>query len=150
MSLTNEVRLLGNVGADPKISTMQNGKKKASFSLATSKRWRDKQTGENTEKTQWHNVVVWNESLVEVIEKYVKKGKKILVRGELETRKWQDDHGVERYVTEVVLNPYDGELQLLGGKENGEGTQAASQNNDNGQGGNNTAARNVIDDDIPF
>ena len=110
----NKVILLGNLGRDPEIRTMQSGKKMASFSIATSKRWKDKNTQEQKENTSWHNIVVFNEGLVDVIEKYVKKGSKIYVEGELSTRKYQDKEGNDRYTTEVVLQGYNSNLTMLG------------------------------------
>ena len=109
----NKVILLGNLGRDPEIRSMQSGKKMASFSIATSKRWKDRNTQEQKENTSWHNIVVFNEGLVDVIEKYVKKGSKIYVEGELQTRKWQDQDGKDRYTTEVVLQGYNSNLTLL-------------------------------------
>jgi single-strand DNA-binding protein len=110
----NKVILLGNLGRDPEIRSMQSGKKMASFSIATSKRWKDRNTQEQKESTNWHNIVVFNEGLVDVIEKYVKKGSKIYVEGELSTRKYQDKEGNDRYTTEVVLQGYNSNLTMLG------------------------------------
>ena len=110
----NKVILLGRLGKDPDIRSMQNGKKIANFSIATSKRWTDRDTQEKKEKTSWHNVVVFNEGLVGIVEQYVKKGSQIYVEGELQTRKWQDQEGKDRYTTEVVLQNYTGNLTLLG------------------------------------
>jgi len=109
----NKVILLGNLGRDPEIRSMQSGKKMASFSIATSKRWKDRNTQEQKESTSWHNIVVFNEGLVDVIEKYVKKGSKIYVEGELSTRKYQDKDGNDRYTTEVVLQGYNSTLTML-------------------------------------
>ena len=114
MSSVNKVILLGNLGRDPDIRSMQSGKKMASFSIATSKRWKDKSTQEQKESTSWHNIVVFNEGLVDVIEKYVKKGSKIYIEGELSTRKYQDKDGNDRYTTEVVLQGYNSTLTMLG------------------------------------
>ncbi len=110
----NKVILLGNLGRDPEIRSMQSGKKMASFSIATSKRWKDRNTQEQKESTSWHNIVVFNEGLVDVIEKYVKKGSKIYVEGELSTRKYQDKDGNDKYTTEVVLQGYNSNLTMLG------------------------------------
>ena len=110
----NKVILLGNLGRDPEIRSMQSGKKMASFSIATSKKWKDKNTQEQKESTSWHNIVVFNEGLVDVIEKYVKKGSKLYVEGELTTRKYQDKDGNDRYTTEVVLQGYNSTLTMLG------------------------------------
>ena len=114
MSSVNKVILLGNLGRDPEIRSMQSGKKMASFSIATSKRWKDRNTQEQKENTSWHNIVVFNEGLVDVIEKYVKKGSKIYIEGELSTRKYQDKDGNDRYTTEVVLQGYNSTLTMLG------------------------------------
>ncbi len=113
MSSVNKVILVGNLGKDPEIRTMQSGDKVANFSIATSESWKDKASGERKEKTQWHNIVIWNPGLVTVVERYCKKGSKIYIEGQLETRSYQDGAGVDKYVTEVVLRPYKGELTLL-------------------------------------
>ena len=109
----NKVILLGNLGRDPEIRSLQSGSKMATFSIATSKRWKDKNTQEQKDKTSWHNIVVFGDGLVDIIEKYVKKGSKIYVEGELQTRKWQDQDGNDRYSTEVVLQGYNSNLTLL-------------------------------------
>jgi single-strand DNA-binding protein len=112
----NKVTLLGNVGKDPEIKTFQNGGKVASFSLATSESWKDKTSGEKKTSTEWHNIVVKNDGLVGVIEKYVKKGAKLHIEGKLETRTYEKD-GSKRYITEIVLYPYSGEIVLLDAKD---------------------------------
>jgi len=117
MSSLNKVMLIGNVGNDPDIKSMPSGDKVANFSVATSESWKDKATGEKKEKTEWHRIVVFNRGLVGVIENYVKKGSKIYIAGKLQTRKWKDKDGVEKYSTEIVLSGFDGELVLLGGKQ---------------------------------
>ena len=109
----NKVILLGNLGRDPEIRSLQSGSKMATFSIATSKRWKDKNTQEQKDKTSWHNIVVFGDGLVDIIEKYVKKGSKIYIEGELQTRKWQDQDGNDRYTTEVVLQGYNSNLTLL-------------------------------------
>ena len=114
----NKVILLGNLGRDPDIRSMQSGSKMASFSIATSKRWKDKSTQEQKEKTSWHNIVVFGDGLVDIVEKYVKKGSKIYVEGELQTRKWQDQEGNDKYTTEVVLQGYNCNLTLLDSRSN--------------------------------
>ena len=114
----NKVILLGNLGRDPEIRSMQSGSKMASFSIATSKRWKDKNTQEQKEKTSWHNVVVFGDGLVNIVENYVKKGSKIYVEGELQTRKWQDQDGNDRYTTEVILQGYNCNLTLLDSRNN--------------------------------
>ena len=115
----NKVILLGNLGRDPEIRSMQSGKKMASFSIATSKRWKDRNTQEQKENTSWHNIVVFNEGLVDVIEKYIKKGSKIYVEGELSTRKYQDNDGNDKYTTEVVLQGYNSTLTMLDSRNSG-------------------------------
>ena len=114
----NKVILLGNLGRDPEIRSMQSGSKMASFSIATSKRWKDRNTQEQKEKTSWHNIVVFGDGLVNIVEKYVKKGSKIYVEGELQTRKWQDQDGNDKYTTEVILQGYNSNLTLLDSRNN--------------------------------
>ena len=109
----NKVILLGNLGRDPEIRSLQSGNKMATFSLATSKRWKDKATQEQKDKTSWHNIVIFGDGLVSIVEKYVKKGSKVYLEGELITRKWQDSSGNDRYSTEVVLQGYNCNLTLL-------------------------------------
>ncbi|HLJ62757.1 MAG TPA: single-stranded DNA-binding protein [Stellaceae bacterium] len=131
----NKVILVGNLGKDPEIRTTQDGLKIASFSVATSESWRDRNSGERKERTEWHRVAVFNEKLVEIIEKYVKKGSKIYLEGALQTRKWTDNAGQERYTTEVVLARFRGELTMLdsaGGRGGGGGGGYASE--DEGMG----------------
>jgi single-strand DNA-binding protein len=117
----NKVILIGNLGRDPEIRTMQSGGKVAQLSLATSESWRDRNTGERQERTEWHRVVIFDERLVEVVEKYLKKGQKVYVEGQLQTRKWTDNSGQERYTTEVVLQRFRGELTMLSGRDGGGG-----------------------------
>jgi single-strand DNA-binding protein len=109
----NKVQLIGHLGKDPEIRSFQNGGKAATLSLATSESWKDKETGERKERTEWHRISITNDGLVGVVEKYLKKGAKVYVEGQLETRKWTDKEGEERYSTEVVLRPYAGELLML-------------------------------------
>ena len=116
----NKVILIGNVGRDPEIRSMPNGDRIANLSLATSETWRDKSSGDRKEKTEWHRVVIFNDHVVKVVENYVKKGSTIYVEGALQTRKWTDQQGVEKYSTEVVIGKFKGELTLLGGKSDGE------------------------------
>lgn len=113
MSSVNKVMLVGNVGKDPEIRRTPDGTPVASFSVATSDRWRDKATGERKERTEWHNVVVFNEQLAGIVDRYVKKGSRVYVEGKLQTRKWTDKNGQDRYTTEVVLQPFRGEIQLV-------------------------------------
>ena len=123
----NKVILLGNLGQDPDIRTMQNGKKVCTFSLATSDSWKDKETGEKKEKTEWHRVVVFNEGLIGVVESYIKKGTKLYLEGALQTRKWTDDKGVEKYTTEIVIQGYGGRIDIVSAKSN---NQELSQDQD--------------------
>src|SRR6202000_1419183 len=142
----NKVILVGNLGRDPEIRTFQNGGRVASFSIATSESWKDKQSGERKEKTEWHRISVLNENLVGVVERYVKKGAKVYVEGQLETRKWTDKDGQEKYSTEVVLQNFRGELTMLDGKNGGEGGGAS-------RGAGEAPAsfqRDEMDDEIPF
>jgi single-strand DNA-binding protein len=142
----NKVTLLGNVGKDPEVRTMQNGDRVVSFSLATGESWRDKQTGERKEKTEWHNVVIFNDGIGKVAEQYVKKGSKIYLEGQLQTRKWQDKSGADRWSTEVVIARFRGELTLLGDKAGGEDRGGASQ--ESRPATRSTA--NDLEDEIPF
>ena len=148
----NKVILLGNLGKDPEIRSMQTGKKMATFSLATSKRWKDRNTQEQKEATSWHNIVVFNEGLVDVIEKYLKKGAKIYIEGELTTRKYQDKDGNDRYTTEVILQGYNSNLTMLGTNSQNRDTSIESnqevQNNNNLE--NDNADSSNEDEDIPF
>ena len=116
MSL-NKAQLIGNVGQDPKLSATKEGKEIASFSLATSESWKDKNTGEKQSKTEWHNMVVFSQGLVNVIKNYVKKGSKLYIEGKLHTRKWTDKNGIDKYTTEVVLQGFDSKLILLDSKD---------------------------------
>ncbi len=116
----NKVILIGNLGADPEIRNMQSGDKVANLSIATSESWKDKNSGERQERTQWHKVVIWNQNIVTVAEKYLRKGSKVYVEGQLETRSWEQD-GQKKYATEVVLRPFRGELTMLDTKGGGGG-----------------------------
>ena len=152
----NKVILLGNLGKDPEIRSMNSGNKVASFSVATSKRWKDKTTQEQKDKTSWHNIVVFGDGLVGIVEKYVKKGSKIYVEGELQTRKWQDQEGKDRYTTEVVVQGYNCNLTLLDSRNNSNNTienqTDVSQNvsdSDNSLSSTKTDSSDD-DDDIPF
>ncbi len=152
----NKVILLGNLGRDPEIRSMQSGSKMATFSMATSKRWRDKNTQEQRDKTSWHNIVVFGDGLVDIVEKYVKKGSKIYVEGELQTRKWQDQDGNDRYTTEVVLQGYNSNLTLLDSKNtnNNIGDQETNTDQTSSNFENPSSSKNSdsseSDDDIPF
>ena len=153
----NKVILIGNLGADPDIRTMQSGDKVVNLSVATSESWKDKMTGERREKTEWHRVVIFNKGLVTVCENYLKKGAKVYIEGQIETRKWQDQSGQDRYTTEVVLRPFRGELTMLdsrgGGASAGSFGDSGSSAYDPGpaasQGGS-VAPTDSMDDEIPF
>ena len=163
----NKVILVGNLGRDPEIRSTQDGLRIANLSLATSDSWRDKATGERKERTEWHRVVIFNERLVEVVEKYLKKGAKIYIEGALQTRKWTDNSGQERYSTEVVLQRYRGELTMLDGRGGGAGgggfaqeapaeefaIAAAGGSSSAGSGSGRSERRPPVqdlDDEIPF
>ena len=129
----NKVILLGNLGQDPDIRSMQNGKKVCTFSMATSDSWKDKDTGEKKEKTEWHRVVVFNEGLIGVVENYIKKGTKLYIEGALQTRKWTDDAGPEKYTTEIVIQGYGGMIDIVSAKGNNQEhleSQDIADNND--------------------
>ena len=152
----NKTILLGNLGRDPEIRSMQSGAKMASFSIATSKRWKDRNTQEQKEKTSWHNIVVFGDGLVDIVEKYVKKGSKIYVEGELQTRKWQDKDGNDRYTTEVILQGYNCNLTLLDSRNNSQisnesmsATENISAIDDNSFDKSSNDS-NDLDEDIPF
>ena len=116
MAGVNKVIIIGNLGADPEVRSFQNGGKIVSLRIATSETWRDKATNERKEKTEWHSVKITNEALGKVAEQYLKKGSTVYIEGQLETRKWQDQSGADRYTTEIVVKPYRGELTLMGGR----------------------------------
>ena len=162
----NKVILIGNVGKDPEIRTFGNGGKVANFSIATSESWKDRNSGERKEKTDWHNIAVFNDGLVGVIERYVKKGSKLYIEGKLQTRKWQDRDGNDKYTTEVVLQGYGGTLTMLDSRDSQGGGRSGGggYNQDSGgygnmnQGGGSRSASAMegpkenfdLDDDIPF
>ena len=152
----NKVILLGNLGRDPEIRSMQSGKKMASFSIATSKRWKDRNTQEQKENTSWHNIVVFNEGLVDVIEKYIKKGSKIYVEGELSTRKYQDKDGNDKYTTEVVLQGYNSTLTMLDSRNSGSASIEEAPNSSSLDSkledtlDSQVSDSQDLDDDIPF
>ncbi len=152
----NKVILVGNLGRDPEIRSFQNGGRVANLSVATSENWRDKATGERKERTEWHRVAIFNDRLVEVVEKYLKKGAKVYIEGQLETRKWTDQSGQEKYTTEVVLRQFRGELTMLDGRAGGGGagpeddmggSAPPSSGGGPARGGRKS---DVLDDDIPF
>ena len=144
----NKVLLIGRLGADPEIKQMVNGKSVARLSLATSQSWKDKNSGEKKEKTEWHRVVVFNEGLVNVVQQYLKKGAQVYVEGQLNTRKWKDEQsGQDKYSTEVVIQGYNSSLTMLGGgNQNPTSSQKIKQSLDD----NSQVPENDLDDDIPF
>ena len=156
----NKVILVGNLGADPQIRRTQDGRPIANLSVATSETWRDKATGERKEKTEWHRVVIFNEGLCKVAEQYLKKGAKVYLEGALQTRKWTDQQGQEKYTTEVVLSRFRGELTMLDGRREGgdspdmgePGGPPARGPSRSGGGGGGTrgGGGGDLDDDIPF
>jgi len=143
----NCVHLIGNLGRDPDVRTTEGGKKIVNLSIATSESWKDKNTGERRERTEWHRVVIFNEGLAGVAEKYLSKGSKVYIQGQLQTRKWTDKEGVERYSTEVVLAAFRGELTMLDGKGGGDGGERSAS-----AGDGSSSSRGGDDDDteIPF
>jgi single-strand DNA-binding protein len=173
----NKVILVGNLGRDPEIRSMQSGEEIAQLSLATSETWKDKASGERKERTEWHRVVIFNENLVKVAKSYLKKGSKVYIEGSLQTRKWTDKDGAEKYTTEVVLQRFRGELTMLDGREGGGGGGGGSYGgggddygssggsgsgsggggygggggrSSGGGGGGSAPRRDDMDDEIPF
>jgi single-strand DNA-binding protein len=158
----NKVILIGNLGADPEIRRTQDGRPVANLRVATSESWRDKATGERKEKTEWHRVVIFNENICRVVEQYVKKGSKVFIEGQLQTRKWQDQSGQDRYSTEVVLQGFRGELTLLDRAGGAGGGEFAADDNGGefgspgptrkvaAAGAGGRGARADMDDEIPF
>lgn len=155
----NKVNLIGNVGKDPEIRAMQDGREVASFSLATSDSWKDKSSGERKERTEWHRVAVFSQPLVNIIKNHVKKGSRLFVEGSLHTRKWSDQSGVEKYTTEIVLQPYNGTMMMLDGRTGGnagadyhdDSIGDSSKSPSNLESGNkNSYSPEVMDDEIPF
>ena len=155
----NKVILVGNLGADPEVRQTQDGRPIVNLRVATSDSWRDKATGERREKTEWHRVVIFNENLAKVAEQYLKKGSKVYIEGQLQTRKWQDQSGQDRYSTEVVLQQFRGELTMLDGRQAGGGEDRQSATSGGGDFGRSTALGGKgggasfdkeLDDEIPF
>jgi single-strand DNA-binding protein len=156
----NKVILVGNLGADPEVRRLNSGDPVVNMRIATSETWRDRQSGERRERTEWHNVVIFNDNLAKVAEQYLKKGAKVYIEGQLQTRKWQDQQGQDRYTTEVVLQKFRGELQMLDSRGAGDGGQVGydrggGRGSDFGQsgpvedrGGGRSSAD--LDDEIPF
>ncbi|MAK02012.1 single-stranded DNA-binding protein [Pelagibacteraceae bacterium] len=147
----NKVMLIGNLGADPVIRQTQDGKRLAQLSLATSESWKDKSTGEKKEKTSWHRIVIFNDGLAGVVESYLKKGSKVYVEGQLQTRKFTDQSGQEKYTTEVVLGNYNGALTMLDSRGGMSSDSIQDMPSDVNQDMNNSPAPDLdIDDEIPF
>ncbi|HBJ74110.1 MAG TPA: single-stranded DNA-binding protein [Syntrophaceae bacterium] len=165
----NKVIIVGNLGRDPEVRSFPNGGKVVNLRIATSESWRDKQSGEKKERTEWHSVAIFNENLAKIAEQYLRKGSTVYIEGQLETRKWQDQSGADRYTTEVVLRPYRGEMTLLGGRDGGSGGGGGGSNEDRGGpddyrggggarssgsfaggGGGGSSPRPDLDDEIPF
>ena len=163
----NKVTLIGRLGNDPQISSLNSGDKVANLSLATSERWKDRNTGEQRERTEWHRIVIFNEHLVRIAEQYLRKGSLIFIEGQLQTRKWTDQAGVEKYTTEIVLQRYRGELTMLGGRGDNEGASPPPPSSASASGGGGAAnppsatsdqkptstpppMGNDLDDDVPF
>jgi single-strand DNA-binding protein len=159
----NKVILVGNLGADPEVRRLNSGEPVVNLRIATSETWRDKNSGDRKERTEWHSVVIFNDNLAKVAEQYLKKGMKVYVEGQLQTRKWQDQSGQDRYTTEVVLQKFRGELQMLDargqGVENGQvGYSGGGRGSDFGQSGPNDnygrggggGGSRDLDDEIPF
>ena len=169
----NKVILIGNLGRDPEVRSFPNGGKVCNLRIATSESWRDRNTGERKDRTEWHSVAIFNENLAKVAEQYLRKGSKVYIEGQLETRKWQDQSGQERYTTEVVLRQFRGELTLLDGRDGGGGAGGGSYDDGQASGGgyggggysgggsggggygdrggpSQGGARSDMDDEIPF
>ena len=159
----NKVILLGNLGQDPDVRTMQSGKKIATMSIATSDSWKDKDTGEKKEKTEWHRIVVFNEGLVGVVENYIKKGTKLYIEGALQTRKWTDDSGTVKYTTEVVIQGYGGRIDIVSAKGNNQehiesqdiadsndASEKKKDSKDNKEKTIDDKSDNLNEEDIPF
>jgi len=158
----NKVILLGNLGRDPEVRQTQDGTKIVHLAIATSERWRDRQSGEQREKTEWHRVVIFNDRLGEVAEKYLSKGRQVYVEGQLQTRKWTDQSGQERYTTEIVLQRFRGELTLIGGRGDdtggggygggggGGGSAPSGGGSSSGSGPSAGGGFDELDDEIPF
>ena len=147
----NKVLLIGRLGADPEIKQMVNGKNVARLSLATSQSWKDKNSGEKKEKTEWHRVVIFNEGLVNVVQQYLKKGANVYIEGQLSTRKWKDEKtGQDKYSTEIVLQGYNSNLTMLDGKNKSENSNLVSNNKSSLPEDNLNQDKNDLDDEIPF
>ena len=148
----NKVIIMGNLGKDPEIRNFPNGGRVCNFSVATSESWRDKNSGEKQERTQWHNISILSDPLVNIAERFLKKGSKVYLEGQLETRKWQDNSGSDRYSTEIVLRPYKGEITLIDNKADSYMSNEPTSNNQMDEIQENSVSPNVddFDDEIPF
>ena len=153
----NKVILIGNLGRDPEVRSFQNGGKVCNLRIATSENWKDRNTGERRERTEWHSVAIFSEPLARIAEQYLRKGSKVYIEGQLETRKWQDQSGNDRYSTEVVLRPYRGELTLLDSRGDNSGGGGGGGYDDRGDsygggggGGSAPVSNQELDDEIPF
>jgi single-strand DNA-binding protein len=157
----NKVQIIGNLGRDPEVRSFQNGGKVCNLNIATSETWKDKNTGERREKTEWHSVAIFQEGLVRIAEQYLKKGSTVYIEGKLQTRKWQDQSGADKYSTEIVLQGFDGVLTMLsgksegGGQSSGGGAGSGGGQSGGGYGGGGGQSGggygdNVGDDEIPF
>ena len=148
----NKVIIMGNLGKDPEIRNFPNGGRVCNFSVATSETWRDKNSGEKQERTQWHNISILSDPLVNIAERFLKKGSKVYLEGQLETRKWQDNTGSDRYSTEIVLRPYKGEITLIDNKADSNMSNEPISNNQMDEIQENSVSPNVddFDDEIPF
>ena len=145
----NKVILVGNVGQDPEIRTTNDGREIANFSIATSESWKDKNSGEKKEKTEWHRVVVFSSGLAGIVKNYVKKGTKLYIEGSLQTRKWTDNQGIEKYTTEVVLQNFNSTLQILDGRNSG-GNSSSDIYSSVGKSQSSNVSVEDHDDEIPF
>lgn len=146
----NRAQLIGNLGRDPEMRSKQDGSNVATFNLATSESWKDKNTGERVERVEWHKIVVFNERLCDLAGKYLRKGSKVFVEGQLKTRKWTDNAGIDRYVTEIHLTPFNGTLTLLDSKRDAEDRTARREPAATGAGGEVGSAGDLDDAEIPF
>ena len=158
----NKVILVGNLGRDPEVRSFQNGGKVVNLRIATSENWKDRNTGERKERTEWHSVAIFSEPLARIAEQYLRKGSKVYIEGQIETRKWQDQSGQDRYTTEIVLRPYRGELTLLdsaggsgggsggGGYDDDPGGYGGGSSGGYGGGSGGGGGRSDLDDEIPF
>lgn len=148
MASVNKVILVGNLGADPETKSFANGGKVCNLRIATSETWKDKNSGERKEKTEWHSVAIFSEGLADVADRYLKKGSKVYIEGKLQTRKWQDQSGNDRYSTEIVLQGFDAKLVMLDGLGGGE--RGSSNRSSGGDSGGGAPAQRDLDDDVPF